>query len=673
MSDSPAPMHPTAVVAFLAGCGLPAAWAQQPQWRILDTGFASGAIAGLDFLATWSAWRTDPARCQLLHYVATAAQVPSADMLRQQIAPSHPLAPLLAELAAQCWGLLPGVHRLRFDGGRVTLTLLLGDTQAMLRQQDMEVDSVYLGNDSAAPPNLHTLKAIARACRRGTRLAGPAASAQTLKDLKQCGFVVADGADTDTDASTSPAPLQATYNPAWEPRKAPLWPQSALAERPHTATPGKAVIIGAGIAGSACAQQLALRGWQVTVLDAASHPAAGASALPAGIFAPHTSSDDSVLSRITRAGLRTTVQWAHTLLQEGQDWQMTGVLERRLAQVPDDEVAAHADDTTAPTAPKTEATTNRLGAHAMPASWQTPALADAATAWSQPASPTQLQAQQLPADDPALWHTHAGWLRPAALVQALLQQPGIRFQGGAKVAHIQRSESESAKEAPWTVLDDAGHTLAAADLVVICAGPQSLALSAAFTPQALPLQPIRGQVSWAELDGAATTQQTPNPINGHGSWLPQCQLNPGGDAAASTPVTGWVMGSSFERDVDALPPGPETVAAAHHANWAKLQTLLPQASQSYARGFATAHTWAQVRCASADRLPVVGPLVQDAGDSGGVWVCTAMGSRGLTWAMLSAELLAARLHGEPLPIGNGLAKSLSSDRFCAGTNKEQKQ
>ncbi len=660
MSDSPAPMHPTAEVAFWAGCGLPAAWAQQPQWRILDTGFASGAIAGLDFLATWGAWRTDPARCQLLHYVATATHLPSADVLREQIAPSHPLAPLLAELAAQCWGLLPGVHRLRFDGGRVTLTLLLGDTQAMLRQQDMEVDSVYLASDSAAPPNLHTLKAIARACRRGTRLAGPAASAQTLKDLKQCGFVV--GVGTDSDLGTNPAPLLATYNPAWEPRKAPLWPQSALAA-PFNATPGKAVIIGAGIAGSACAQQLALRDWQVTVLDAASYPAAGASALPAGIFAPHTSSDDSVLSRITRAGLRTTVQWAHTLLQEDQDWQMTGVLERRLAQVPDDEVAAHADDATAPTAPKTEASTNRLGAHAMPASWQTPALAGAAAAWSQPASPTQLQAQQLPADDPALWHTHAGWLRPAALVQALLQQPNIRFQGGAKVAHIQRSASKSANNAPWTVLDDAGHTLATADLVVICAGPQSLALSAAFTPQALPLQPIRGQVSWAALHSAEATTPASNPVNGHGSWLPQCLLNPGGDAAASTPVTGWVMGSSFERDVDALPPGPQAVAAAHHANWAKLQTLLPQASQSYAKGFATAHTWAQVRCASADRLPVLGPLVPGAVDSAGLWVCTAMGSRGLTWAMLSAELLAARLHGEPLPLPNALAKAMSADRY----------
>jgi tRNA 5-methylaminomethyl-2-thiouridine biosynthesis bifunctional protein len=41
-----------------------------------------------------------------------------------------------------------------------------------------------------------------------------------------------------------------------------------------------------------------------------------------------------------------------------------------------------------------------------------------------------------------------------------------------------------------------------------------------------------------------------------------------------------------------------------------------------------------------------------------------MGSRGLTWALLCAELLAARLHAEPLPLPNPLALALASDRYC---------
>ena len=55
--------------AFLGGCGLPAAWAGHAQWRILETGFG----LGLNFLVTWAAWRADPARPRVLHFVSCEA------------------------------------------------------------------------------------------------------------------------------------------------------------------------------------------------------------------------------------------------------------------------------------------------------------------------------------------------------------------------------------------------------------------------------------------------------------------------------------------------------------------------------------------------------------------------------------------------------------------------
>jgi tRNA 5-methylaminomethyl-2-thiouridine biosynthesis bifunctional protein len=39
-----------------------------------------------------------------------------------------------------------------------------------------------------------------------------------------------------------------------------------------------------------------------------------------------------------------------------------------------------------------------------------------------------------------------------------------------------------------------------------------------------------------------------------------------------------------------------------------------------------------------------------------------MGSRGLTFAWLGAELLAARLHGEPLPLPSRLAAAIDAAR-----------
>ena len=50
------------------------------------------------------------------------------------------------------------------------------------------------------------------------------------------------------------------------------------------------------------------------------------------------------------------------------------------------------------------------------------------------------------------------------------------------------------------------------------------------------------------------------------------------------------------------------------------------------------------------------------GAAPGLWVSTAMGSRGLSFAALCAELLAARWHGEPLPVPALLARALDTAR-----------
>ena len=618
---------------FLHGCGLPAAWAGQPQWRILETGFGFG----LNFLVTWAAWRADPERPTLLHFVSTEAwPVSAADLLRATAA--HPeLAPLAAELQRQWWGLLPGVHRLRFDGGRVLLTLYVGDTQTQLRQQQLSVDAVYL--DGFSPQrnpeiwDLHTLKAVARCCRRGTRLATWTIARAVRDALAQCGFEVTrvPGVPPKRDN------LHAVYNPRWEPRTT-RQPEAL----PEPVRPGPCIVIGGGIAGAATAASLAQRGWQVVVLDQAAAPAAGASALPAGVFAPHVSPDDSVLSRLSRSGVRTTLQQARWLLNEGVDWSPCGVLE-------------HRTDCTA----------------GLPDGW----AHGPGAAWSQPAPPATLAAAQLPPDASACWHQQAGWVRPARMARALLAQPGIHWQGNSRVTHLRRVEHPGAEGHPavsnWQALDAHGQMLAEAPTLVIAAGAGSLEL----LNHRWPLQPVRGQVSLGvHADPAA--QLLPFPANGHGNLVPRFPL----DESPNAPHA-WVMGSTFERDVQALPPSPADTLAAHATNRAKLQTLLPRIAPQLEAAFtgapppigaapspadlpvadATLQSWAAVRCTAPDRLPIVGPV--SGAELPGLWVCTAMGARGLSLALLCGELLAARLQGEPLPLDARLAKALGTERL----------
>lgn len=592
---------------FLAGCGLPAAWAGQAQWRILETGFGRG----LNFLLTWAAWRADPARPQRLHFVACAAPpVPANDMFHGTAA-DPALHALARQLQAQLWGLLPGVHRLAFEGGRVLLTLYIGDTQSMLRQQQPVADSVYLnGGGTAHPPETwppHTLKAVARCCRRGTGLASLGMARALREGLAQCGFEVHE---------THDGSLRARFHPRWEPR-----PGHPVLPGVGVAAPGRCLVIGAGLAGAAVAASLARRGWQVHVLDRADAPAAGASGLAAGVFASHVSPDDSVLSRLSRAGVRTTLQALAQLPASTRDadWSDCGTLEHRV------------DGSTG-------------------LAWVDGPGLD----WSQPATPQQLAANGLPADATACWHARGGWVRPPQLIRHLLDQPGIHWQGGAEVARLRRTEGT---QAGWQALDGAGAVLAQAPLVVVCAGPHSMPLAQA--PWAL--QALRGQIAWGLHDQApANAPWPPQPLNGHGNLVPRVPLQGG---------LGWVLGSTFERDQTALPPSPAEQQAGLHANQAKLQALLPQLAEALAAAFAGApaqpqgaiRTWAAVRCASPDRLPIAGPV--DAERLPGLWVCTAMGARGLTLSLLCGELVAARLHAEPLPLDARLARALSTERL----------
>ena len=170
-------MAETAAAELLQGCGLPRAWGQQNAWRILDTRFDRG----LHFLTTWQAWKNDPLRPRLLHYVSLTSAPPQLDEVLACAASFPELGDLAQELAPQWFGLVPGFHRLTLDDGHVLLTLCVGDLTAMLRQQQFVADSIYLDSDRPAgdtvsPWNVWTVKALARCCRRGTRLATTAAA-----------------------------------------------------------------------------------------------------------------------------------------------------------------------------------------------------------------------------------------------------------------------------------------------------------------------------------------------------------------------------------------------------------------------------------------------------------------------------------------------------------------
>lgn len=572
---------------FLQGCGLPAAWAGRPQWRVLETRFGTG----LNFLATWNAWRHDPDRPGLLHYAAVEAAPLALGELLDGVATYPALQPLAEALASRWNGLVPGFHRLSFENGHVLLTLCVGEPQAMLREQSFRADSVFL--DGLAPErdphawSLDMVKAVTRLCRRDATLASPVPVDSLRRDLQSCGWKI------EQRPGLSPG------GPCLAGRHAPEWTVKGL-DRQQPPAAAECIVIGAGLAGAAAAASLARRGWRVRVLDTAAGPATGASDLPAGLLAPHQSPDDNLLSRLSRAGVRVTLQEAQQRLARGLEWDRTGVLEWR-------------------------------GADHRPL----PAMGEALAVWSREASDGQKLSAGIAPMDAAWWHENAGWIEPAALVHLWLREPGVRFAGGRKVARVFRAGEQ------WVLEDAAGQRMDAAPLVVVAAALGTVPL----VDGQVQLHPVRGQVTWAPRDEDAAALP-PFPVNGHGHFLPRVPL---------VDRDAWITGSTYGRgDADESLRREDNAA-----NLERVREVMPRAAQVMEGAFARREVqcWSGVRCASSDRRPIVGELAP------GLWLSTAMGSRGLTFAALCGELIAARLHEEPLPLEARLAQALDLRRL----------
>src|SRR5450631_592814 len=289
---------------YLGGNGLPGKWAGQRQFVILEMGFGLGN----NFLATWQAWREDPLRPALLHFVSVEkhplrvqdmqaperATAPVAGLSDSLAALADAHAPLRAQLAAR-WPLpLPGLHRLEFEDGCVVLTLALGDALDVVPQLALGADAFFLDgfapdrNPSMWEPRL--VKALARLARPGASAASYTCARPVLDALASSGFEV----HLPPGYGKKRQMLSARYAPRWKMRRV---------EPPASHGGARdAIVIGAGLAGCASARALVRRGWSVRLLERGAGPAQAASALPAGLLHPLLSADDNLASRLSRAG-----------------------------------------------------------------------------------------------------------------------------------------------------------------------------------------------------------------------------------------------------------------------------------------------------------------------------------------------------------------------------------
>lgn len=590
---------------FLGGNDLPARWAGARAFTLLETGFG----LGINFLATWQAWRADSARPQRLHFVS----VEKHPFTRQGLATLHGRYPEFAPRASElqsAWPLpLPGLHRLQFEDGRVTLTLAFADVIDVLPKLRLAADAFYL--DGFSPdrnPEMWTLaalKALSRLAQPGATLATYTAARGVRDALAAAGFAAAKrpGFGRKRDM------LAARFAPSRPSRyAAPAMPQ--WSER-------RAIVVGAGLAGASAAERLAARGWKIELIERHPAPASEASGIAAGVFHPQVSRDDSVLSRLTRAGFLYALRGWRAIESRGHrfEWARCGVLQ----------IAKDARE---------EA---RL-AGAIRALGHPPEYVDYV--------PREEAARltRCAVGTGGLWFPEGGWVRPADLVSALLAaaRSALTLHAGAAVHTVVREGDR------WRALARNGAVIASAPVVVLANSHDA----ARLVIPGVALKRVRGQLTCLPAGSMALPAAV---LAGAGHLIPA----PDGTA---------VVGATYDFDDE----NPDPREEGHAGNLERLGRLLPGTAVSLdPAGLAGSVGF---RCVAPDRLPLIGAL-PDAGAApsvarardlprlDGLYGAFGYASRGLTWALLGGELIASAVEGDPLPLEGDLADAIDPARF----------
>ncbi|OEZ95922.1 FAD-dependent 5-carboxymethylaminomethyl-2-thiouridine(34) oxidoreductase MnmC [Duganella sp. HH101] len=571
---------------------------------VLDTDYGHGE-------RFMDAWRALPPQ-GVLHYLAVTPQVPPAGTVAD------------AQLRA-LWPLnVPGFHRILLDDGRVTLDLLVGALDAVLPQIVARVDAFHVA--ASSPASL--ARGLAKLAVLGATLHvhAPDDAADEAPDEALVWALTAAGFACKAVEGTHD--VSAVY----QSRK----PQPEAPPAPVR----RAIVIGAGLAGSSASHRLCANGWQVTLIERHASPAQEASGNLAGIFMPLLSKDDNIPTRLSRAAYTFALREWRRLGGVGQafDGASCGVLQ----------LARDAD-------------------HAK-------VQQDVVTAWDYPQQYVRwLEADAAsellggPTPHGGWLFEQGGWARPASLCEAMLDACGQRLQRvfAAEALDLQRVDGE------WQVRGADGALIAQAPTVVLANGTGAVNIAQAAE---LPLSRLRGQVTHLSVPEHAHAHAGADGAGGvHAPSPPAPPLLPlvvCREAYVTPPSKGIVCaGATYDNDDD-----PQLRADSQLENLTRLAEIVP--GDDVAALAATAPLAGRVgfRCAAPDRLPLAGALpdypsagrlerLRDVPRHPGLHGLLGYASRGLIWAPLMAELLVSQLENTPPPLEAMLVDALDPGRF----------
>lgn len=597
---------------FLEGCGLPDGWAGRSRFTIGETGFGTG----LNFLLAAKLWaQTSGARpvgASLSFVSIEGFPISVEELARAHARLPDDLQPLAARLRADWPPPYRGRHMIRWPDLGIELTLAFEPVAAALDGLEAPVDAWFLdGFAPARNPEMWgepVLTRITALSRPCARLASFTAAGAVRRTLEGLGADV-----TRRPGFAAKRHCIAARAPDGAPSSVgsdrPPW-----ARRPPTAeADAEILVLGGGIAARWTTAALAEAGLRPLRLG----PAAG-DPPPRALIAPKLVRGTNAYARISVLAFLHAVA-ALDRLAEGA----TGIWRARGVAAPGvgDDLAAALD-------------------------------------W-----PETL----LRRTDEGLCFPRAGVIDPAAVHRALETQAaaaGARSRTG-EAARIER------RDGLWRALDADGRVLAAAERMLIAAGPASLAL----IPAGEDVAPVR--FAGGRLFLPHATADFPSQALAYGGFV-------SGDLGDGRALLG-----ASARNADDPDAARALETGAVEDSWRRcLDRLAPMrpALADRLRGTAAPESWVGVRATTPDHLPLAGPVPApaafidafaayargaraalpedpDATMQPGLLLLTALGARGYQLAPLLADDLAQQLTGRPGALSAADRAALHPARF----------
>jgi tRNA 5-methylaminomethyl-2-thiouridine biosynthesis bifunctional protein len=376
------------------------------------------------------------------------------------------------------------------------------------------------------------------------------------------------------------------------------------------------VVIGAGICGATIANELLERGKAVCIIDAATSPATACSSHAYAIAHPHIGKGSPRLLRLTRiAFLLAEARWKNI-------WQQHGIFQ----PTKKDKVFDCAQ------------VTDHLRSLGLDS--------DMAMAMD----PQEAQ-RVCGIEQSGVWLPRGACLNLYEASKQLLQaHERLTCLWNARVVRLERSEDA------WHLFDATNQLIVSADKIVIACAMETKPLMSSIDVR-LPLKPVRGQLSIFSIEESNPwAKRLPRVgISGDGYCLPASRLESGSYQ--------WIVGSSFDEGEDDLSSRDES----DDFNREQARGLVAYENGDL-RSLIKVGEFVGIRCVAGDRLPIIGALAQRPG----IFLATALGSRGILWSALAAKLITAQLLEDDfallarLGFAADLVAALAPARFFAG-------